>query len=1013
MQFRVLGPVDVVDRGRPVTITSVRQRSILAVLLVHAGERVSSDRLARVLWGDTLPADARGTLHAHVSRLRRALPVDGAEQRLRTSHGGYVLDVAAGELDAARFEQLTDQARAGTAGPNDALALLDDALAMWRGPAYADVADEEFAHGEAARLDELRLVAIEDRVDVCLSLGRHAELIGELESSVARHPLRERPCAQLMLARYRDGRVAEALQAYRALRRNLADELGLDPSALLRRLEADILRRSDRLAPPPPSAAPALSERPAPLSSFVGREDELDELARLLDTARIVTLTGTGGAGKTRLATELAERVVDRFPDGVRQIELAPVRDGNAVPDVVAAGLGVTRRASEPVAQTVVAALRPRRMLVLLDNCEHVLADVAPLVDRLARGCPRLVVLATSRERLAVSGEHVRPVRPLPVPIDDDVTDRAELLAVPSARLFCDRATAADPTFRLTGRGPAAVARICRRLDGLPLAIELAAARVAALGPVDLAVRLGARFGLLTAGPRGDDTGRHRTLQATIDWSYELLEPAEARMFERLSVFPGSFDLDAAEGVCLTDHEATDIATLVAALVDKSMVVAEPVDAATRFRLLETMREYAARRLDARGEADGLARAHAQYYVRLAELADTDVRSSAEAGAVRRLDLELDNLRAAHRWSLGGDRADPALRISAALHFYAVHRLRDEVLGWAVLAAELPASAGHPLQASVYASASFGAAHRGERTRAVELAERGIAASAEGTSRADAFESLAVVAIYEGRLADTRRHARAAVDAARSVGDPYRAQWSGHVEALAAVYAGDPAGRAMVEAIGRGAEALGNPSQLAWAHYLRGEAALDGDPDRAVALLEQAVDVARPVRNDFVLGVSMVSVSSARGRSTNPGDAVRSFRDIVDHWWRAGDWTHQWTTLRNLIDPLVRIGADEPAAVLVGATSAAASAPPAYGVGADRLARAEGVLKARLGPERFGDAFGRGQNMADDDVVAFVLAELDALHPDRDEDGRRRAAPPGRGAGAIPSLRLTNGATDS
>ena len=979
VQFGVLGPIEVRVRGVLRMVPSARQRSILAALLVHAGERVSFDSLARMVWRSAPPPDARGTLHAHVSRLRRVLSDDGAEQPLRTSRGGYVLHVDGDGLDASRFVRLSREARTRTGDdPAGALDLLDEALALWRGPAYADVADEEFARAEAARLDELRLVAVEDRVDAGLALGRHAELIGELEASVARHPLRERPCAQLMLARYRDGRVAEALQAYRALRRRLADELGLDPSAELQRMEADVLARSERLALAARPVVAPTPERPAPLTSFVGRAEALDALAALLQVRRIVTLTGTGGAGKTRLATEVADRIADRFPDGLRVVELAPVRTADAVEDVIATGLGVVRGA-EPLLQTLVTALRPRRTLVLLDNCEHVLDAVAPLVDRLVRGCPRLVVLATSRERLAVAGEHVWPVPLLPVPGEAAVLDLDALAAVPSVRLFCDRAAAADPTFRLAGAAPSAVARICRRLDGLPLAIELAAARVGALRPVDLEARLGSRFGVLSAGPR-DDTGRHRTLRATIDWSYGLLEQAEARMFDRLSVFPGAFDLAAAEGLRLPGEPLEETAALVAALVDKSMLTAEPGgDSVTRFRLLETLREYGSERLAARGEAAALARVHAEHYLRLAERADVDVRGPAEARGVAVLDLEIDNLRAAHRWALDHDRADLALRLSAALHFYAVHRLRDEVLGWAALAAALPTATGHPLRATAWASASFGAAHRGDRAEAVELAERGIAAATDGAARADALESLAVVAIYEGRLGDTRRFAGAAVDAARAAGDAYRAQWSSHVGALAALYAHDADAPDAVEGVRRGAVALGNPSQLAWAHYLQGEAALEADPDRAVALLEEAIALARPVGNAFVRGVALVSASSARGRSRDPGAAIGPFREIVDHWWQAGDWTHQWTTLRNLVDPLLRLGADEPAAVLLGATSAAASAPPVYGVGAERLAEAAAVLRARLGPERFAGADARGRALADDDVVVYVLARLDVV----------------------------------
>ena len=994
MGFRVLGVIEAVHDGGAVAIASARQRTILAALLVRAGERVTFDALVHALWGDRPPPDARGTMQAHVSRLRRVLTSAAAADSLRSAPGGYVMVLGPRELDAALFEHLVAAARAVAAeDPAAAVAGFDEALALWRGPAYAEVAEQDFARAESARLDELRRVAVDDRADAELALGRHAELISELEATVARHPLRERPCAQLMLARYRDGRIGESLQACRELRTRLADELGLDPSPRVQQLEADILRGAAHLDLPTGSTS-VHTDRQVALTSFVGREAALDGLAALLDRARIVTLTGTGGAGKTRLATELAHRVADRFPDGVRVVELAALGDPHAVTDAVAGSLGITRQGSTPLLDTLVAALRPRRTLLVVDNCEHLLPDVAVLVDRVARECPQLVVVATSRERLAIRGEHLWPVAPLEVPTEDAASGATSaLLQVPAVRLFCDRATAADPAFRLETTDRPAVVRICRRLDGLPLAIELAAARIRALAPAELALRLGARFNLLATGPRGD-TDRHRTLRATIDWSYGLLDPAEATLFDQLSVFTGGFDLAAAEAICAGTAGGQDVAELLVSLVDKSMVTAAPIGTTTRYRLLETLRDYAAERLAGRGDTGERGRAYAQYYVQLAENADRDVCARDEARGVALLDRELDNFRAAHQWSVAHQDADLALRLSAALHFYAVHRLRDEVLGWAAVAAALPTAAGHALRATACASAGFGAAHRGERAEAARLAAEGAASANDSAARADVGETLAVIAIYEGRLADCRRHAREAVHSSQSAGDAYRAQWSSHVEALAAVYARDPDAPAMVDSVHAGAVALGNPSHLAWAWYLRGEAILDADPDQAVAALERAVELAGSVRNHFVRGVALVSSGSARGRSADPWGAVGAFRAIIDHWRRAGDWTHQWTTLRNLVDLLVRLEIDEPAALILGAASRSTSAPPVYGVGADRLARAEELMQSRLGVDRFRAAVERGSTTSDDDLVVLMLDELDQL-------GARTA--PAAGRGHLPS----------
>ena len=896
MGFRVLGVIEAVHDGGAVAIASARQRTILAALLVRAGERVTFDALVHALWGDRPPPDARGTMQAHVSRLRRVLTSAAAADSLRSAPGGYVMVLGPRELDAALFEHLVAAARAVAAeDPAAAVAGFDEALALWRGPAYAEVAEQDFARAESARLDELRRVAVDDRADAELALGRHAELISELEATVARHPLRERPCAQLMLARYRDGRIGESLQACRELRTRLADELGLDPSPRVQQLEADILRGAAHLDLPTGSTS-VHTDRQVALTSFVGREAALDGLAALLDRARIVTLTGAGGAGKTRLATELAHRVADRFPDGVRVVELAALGDPHAVTDAVAGSLGITRQGATPLLDTLIAALRPRRTLLVVDNCEHLLPDVAVLVDRVARECPQLVVVATSRERLAIRGEHLWPVAPLEVPTEDAASGAASaLLQVPAVRLFCDRATAADPAFRLETSDRPAVVRICRRLDGLPLAIELAAARVRALAPAELVLRLGARFNLLATGPRGD-TDRHRTLRATIDWSYGLLDPAEATLFDQLSVFRGGFDLAAAEAICGAGGQ--DVAELLVSLVDKSMVTAAPIDTTTRYRLLETLRDYAAERLAGRGDTGERGRAYAQYYVQLAENADRDVCARDEARGVALLDRELDNFRAAHQWSVAHQDADLALRLSAALHFYAVHRLRDEVLGWAAVAAALPTAAGHALRATACASAGFGAAHRGERAEAARLAAEGAASANDSAARADVGETRAVIAIYEGRLADCRRHAREAVHSSpkrrrclpRAVEQPRRSARRG-------LRARPRCARHGRFGPCRAPSPSGNPSHLAWAWYLRGEA----DPRRATRTRpsprsSEPSSWPGPVRNHFVrrcrarllrLGPRPISRSMGRRRGVpghhRPLASSRGLDPSMDH----------------------------------------------------------------------------------------------------------------------------------
>jgi predicted ATPase/DNA-binding SARP family transcriptional activator len=593
MRFRVLGSVELVadsgDGGARV-LGAPKLRRLLGALLVHANSVVSVDRLADIVWGDDPPANVDGALQSLISRLRTALRSsttsghDGVE--LLTRSPGYLLRVERRHLDATRFEDLV--ARAGTEleeNPGHAATLLDEALQLWRGNPYAEFADEDFARAEAARLEELHLAAEEDRTEAALALGRHDAAIAVLDGFVAEHPLRERPRRQLMLALHRSGRTAEALRCYRDYRERLDEELGLEPSAALQRLELDILRQDETLQAPPISARPAVrvagGNLPVAVTDLVGRGEELAAVTSALRRARVVTLTGVGGVGKTRLALAAATQAKEDYPDDVWLCELAAVGHPRAVAEAVTTILGVQQRQGLSVVARLVEFLGPKRLLLVLDNCEHVLDAAAGLVDALARGAPGVTVLATSREPLGVEGEHVRPVPPLAVPQPSDSFAPARAGAVPSVALFCERAEAAWPDFALTAENLGAVAEICRRLDGVPLALELAATRVRSMSLEDIAGRLEARFHFLRSGRRIAEE-RHRTLRAVVDWSYGLLEEPERRVFERLSVFAGDFDLRAAEQVCAPAGDRAQIADRVAALVDKSMVAVQREDGPTR-----------------------------------------------------------------------------------------------------------------------------------------------------------------------------------------------------------------------------------------------------------------------------------------------------------------------------------------------------------------------------------------------------------------------------------------------
>ncbi|MEV0230038.1 BTAD domain-containing putative transcriptional regulator [Nonomuraea sp. NPDC050786] len=625
----MLGPLEIwSEDGSPVRVAEPKVRALLADLLAHGGGPVSADRLIDDLWGARPGRNPVGTLQARVSQLRRSLGDPGSVVR---EPAGYRLALV--DSDALRFQSLVERRSPDL---RQRAAELEQALRLWRGPAYADFADAGFARAEAARLEEARLTALEEQAEVRLELGEPVDL-GDL---VARHPLRERLVASHMKALYRGGRQSEALDAYGEVRQRLGEELGLDPSPALTQLHQLILRQDPSLAPRDqthgsPTGMPApRTNLPAPLTELIGREAELAGVRALLTASRLVTLTGPGGVGKTRLALAAAADVAD-FPDGVWLVELAGAVD---VAETVAAVLGVRDDSAVALAPRLAGALAGKRMLLVLDNCEHLVQQVADLVSALLRAAPGLRVLATSQEPLGVTGEHVRVVPPLPEP--------------EAVRLFTARANV-EPS--------ETVATVCRRLDGIPLALELAATRVRALGVQELADRLDDRFRLLSAGTR-DAPARQRTLRAMIDWSWELLSDPERVVLRRLAVHADGCTLDAAEEVCA--EPGVDVLDTLARLVDRSLVVRVP---GPRFRLLESVTAYCVERLREAGEHDAVRERHARYYTALAERAD--LRGPGQREWLARLDAESANLRLA----LAGPEP---LRLVNALAWYWVLRGR-------------------------------------------------------------------------------------------------------------------------------------------------------------------------------------------------------------------------------------------------------------------------------------------------------------------------------------------------
>ncbi|WP_406266778.1 AAA family ATPase [Actinacidiphila glaucinigra] len=727
MRFGILGETRALrDDGGTASVGGPGRRALLAMLLLEAGRIVSTERLIDGLYGDEPPAGVGNALQSQVSRLRAAVGVP-----IERPPGGYRLVVARDEVDVHRFERLAAEGREALAAgePGKAAGLLRGALDLWRGSALADVGEAPFARAQVTRLEELRIAAVEDRIaaELALDARYHRELVAELQELVSRYPLRERLRAQLMRALYSCGRQSEALRVYEDARRELAETLGADPGPELAQAHLAVLRGEPGPARPAPASVsggapdaeasvvsretpsagdPAASflryGLPAQLTSFIGREEELGRIGERLADARLVTLIGPGGAGKTRVAVEAA----GRHTGEVCFVDLSGLTHGSEVPQAIAGALGLReagplagaagREAAGPEGAPLArltAALADRDLLLVLDNCEHLIADAARITAELLAACPRVRVLATTREALGVNGETLCPLEPLPLPVPG--APEKDVLGSPAVRLFLERAAAVSPSGRLPDAE--AAARICRALDGVPLAIELAAARLRSLSAADIAARLGDvlagpgdRFRLLSRGSR-TARPRQRTLRGVVDWSWELLPEDERTVLRRASVFAGGWTLPAAEAICAgpvdgpaggESIDAEDMLDLLASLADKSLLVVDRPDGdgdgdgdgggagGVRYRLLQTIRAYAAERLAETGESEALREAHAAYFLDLALTADPWLRRAEQLQWLRRLTADHDNLHAALRGSVAAGDTALALRLLAALCTY-------------------------------------------------------------------------------------------------------------------------------------------------------------------------------------------------------------------------------------------------------------------------------------------------------------------------------------------------------
>ncbi len=911
MCVRLLGPVSATIGSQTLELGGSRARATLAYLALHSDRLVTSDRLVEALWTRP-PATCAKVVQMAVSRLRKELGgLIVSEPR------GYRLAVPADSVDVDRFVALAHEARGRR--PADIVHLLEQALALWKGDFAVDLGDEPFVAPERARLEELRLLAVEDRIDAMLELGRHTDVLAELDLLVRDYPLRERIRAQLMLALYRDGRQADALGVYRNARAVLIDAAGVEPGPSLQRLQRAILLQDTSLeARSRPHRTSAL---PSPPTRLVGRDELVGQVCALLrgDDVRLVTLTGPGGIGKSRLGLEAARRLEAELPQGAVLVTLDSLSDPDLVAPTILRALGGDPDGTDPVA-SLADVLANDPPLLVLDSFEHLL-PTAPTIARLLGASPGLTVLVTSREALRITGEHELRVPAL----DGDA----------SYDLFVDRALAARPGLQLDDEGAVAVAELCRRLEGFPLSLELAAARTRILHPVALRDRLANRLDLV--GTR-DAPSRQRTLRATLDWSYELLDDDDKAVLARLSVFVGGFSLEAAAAVCASSEPA--LLRRIESLVDKSLLV-ETLALEPRFMMLDTIREYALERLAEHGGETFIRNRHASWYLDLAERGELELMRSGQEQWLRRFDLEHDNFRAALTWWLEARDFESALRLAAAHTKYWHYRgFLDEGGDWL---------------------------------------ERALAGDVEESVRAKGLNRASTLAVRRGRLREAEGFAREALRLYRAQGDDTGA-------ALALMHLGHVA--LNTDELQRAHELLAEAEQLFRAlddqrrvGFAVGNlglvALMRGDAASAASLCDESAAIAREVGDWHGLAVSLSSVGLIALRRDRADEA----RDALGESLRLARELGFKEEIARTLDAcaLLASAAGEHllAARLLGAAEALGEA---LNVRLDRFEQmihdeAVAAVTAELGAERFADELSLGRSTPMEDAVSAALHE--------------------------------------
>ena len=872
MDFRILGPMEIWDADRRVSVGGPRHRKLLALLILARNHVVSRDQLVDTLWTGAPPASAAAIIHVRVSELRRSLGEEAAgTSPLLTVGGGYQLVTALDDVDSARFQARAESGHRALARSHHEAAVdtLRGALGLWRGTAYADLLDEPAAQAERTRLETIRTGVEDDLLEARLQLGEHVAVAAELAALVVQTPWAERRWSLLMHAQYRGGQQAEALATFGSARDRLVNDIGVEPGPELRRMHEAVLNQDARLQPVGSAAVPLQHDDPpigpavpARLTSFVGRGPDLERVHQLLLEFSLVTITGPGGAGKTCLAREAVARAGGTCPGGVWLVELAATSDLEQIQTAIASCLGIKEEQGHRLVTQISRRLGGPRSILVLDNCEHVLDLVSGLIAELLSRTPGLTVLTTSRERLGLGGEHVHHLTGLGLPIDGGDHLPGEVGRSDAAQLLVDRATAVRPDFCLDQQSAPHIARICRRLDGLPLAIELAAAAVGALDIEQIAIRLDDRLELLSQGRRRPHA-RHGSLHQVVEWSYELLTADERQLFEQVAVFQGTFTLSSAEAVCRGGSGGTSVAALLWRLVDTSLIVSETSGGGRRYRLLQTLKEYAWQRLSDRGDLATSRQRHAEHFLGLAVRAGAALRGPDQRHWVAALEREHGNLRAAMEWFIENGQSESVTRLAGSIYaFWDVNGQYGEGRRWLTRALASPEGVAPAARVRALMGSATLAVMQGDLSAANALSAEVIDLSRvhsdhEGLAHALQFRGLA--AIFASDLDAADRLIGESLQAARTAGQAWLEGWALEFQAAIALARGSyDAAIRLAEHSAELSHRDGDPECAAWALVTAAIAHIEnGHVDLALAPLRDSLTAFRQLGVSWGLSMAV------------------------------------------------------------------------------------------------------------------------------------------------------------